>query len=171
MEIAELTAETLTIVSKRSWLGRLGYLLMGAPLLVLAVYIPGWGRYQKAVPEYAAYAPLFLVVLEILAVAGAFIFITSAFDKTVYHFDKARDHFLIRGRRLLFKSWATSGPMSSITGISCEVRGDAESTHSEICLTYRSFGVVTETLKCGTGEASEDESITDTIRTFLGLRS
>ena len=171
MEIAELTSETLTIVSRRSWLGVLGYLLMGAPLLGLAVYIPVWGWYETAVPEYAAYAPLFLIVLEILSLAGGFFFIASAFDVTVYHFDKAQDSFLIRGRKLLFKRWATSGPMSSITGVSCEVRGDAESTHSEICLTYRSFGVVTETLRCGTGEAREDASITDTIRTFLGLSS
>ncbi|HEX8139279.1 MAG TPA: hypothetical protein VF544_17080 [Pyrinomonadaceae bacterium] len=158
-------------MSKRSWLSRLGYLLMGAPLVVLAVYIPGWGWYEAAVPEYAAYAPLFLIVLEILSLAGAFLFIASAFDVTVYRFDKAQDSFLIRGRKLLFKRWAASGPMSSITGVSCEVRGDAESSHSEICLTYRSFGVVTETLRCGTGEAGEDESIADTIRTFLGLRS
>lgn len=171
MEIAELSSETLTIVSRRSWAGVLGYLLMGAPLLGLAVYIPGWGWYERAVPEYAAYAPLFLVVLEILALAGAFFLIASAFDTTVYHFDRAQDSFLIRGRKLLFKRWAVSGPMSSISSVSCEVRGDAESTHSEICLSYRSFGVVTETLKCGTGEVSEDESITDTIRTFLGLRS
>ena len=171
MEIQELTSNTLTIVFKRSWLSRLYYLFSGAVLLAVAIYIAGWGWYVPAKGEYAAYAPLFLVCFEIFLVVGSFFFITSAFDAATYRFDKLEDQFFVRRRKYAFKRWATAGPVSGITSVACEVRRSDDDSHSEIYLTYRNYGVSTETLKCGTGEVAEDEAITDTIKTFIELRN
>ncbi len=56
---------------------------------------------------------------------------------------------------------------SQMIGIWNEVTKTDDNTTSEIYLKFRCYANVTETLKCGTRNVSEDNNITDIIERFL----
>jgi len=166
-EIKELSSSTLNIIYKRSWFNRIINLIPTVLFLALAIYILIWGRHEVPTGEFSAFAPAFLVLLAIGLLVGGLFFLSSVFDAISYHFDKTEDKFHIKGRRYFLKRWAVEGLVSEIISISCEIYGQDEHTNSEIYVKYYYYGTVTETLKCGTGEVSEDSFIADIIETFL----
>lgn len=168
-EIKELSSNNLHIIYKRDWFSRIIYLIPTILFFALAFYVLIWGRHEVPTGEYAALAPVFLVLLVIGSLAAGLFFLSSIFDATNYYFDKKEDKFQLKGRRYFFRRWSVEGSASEIISVSCEVTGIDEETHSEIFLKYCYYGNVTETLRCGTGETSEDINIADTIETFLRL--
>lgn len=169
MQIVESSAHTLTLVYKRSLADATVYLLVGAPLFAIAVYVAGWGWGwpRTATGGYSVGVSVFLILLELGLVAGAVFFLSTMFDRTTYRFDRSIDAFSVVGRKSIFNRWSIDGRVSGIQSISCEVTGEVETINSEIHLRYQDVEGVMKTRKCGTGEITDDQAITESIRQFL----
>jgi hypothetical protein len=162
----EESADVLMINYQRCWMSKIIHLFPGIALIAIAV---GLFADKSEIPkgDYAAFAPLFLVIMGLASLAAAFFLIARIFDTIKYRFDKTADEFCISGRKYLFKNWATAGMTSEIIGITHEVRETDNDTSSEIFLKFRCYASVTEMLKCGTRNFSEDNNIADIIERFL----
>ncbi len=159
--------DVLTINYRRGWASGILCLAAGITSLAFAVgfLITGKGEVPKG--EYTVLATPFLMIMELASFAAAFFLISRVFDTIKYHFDKTADDFCVSGRKYFFKYWMVEGMTSEIIGISHEVCGTGEHTSSEIYLQFRCYTNVTETLKCGTRDVSEDNHIADIIERFL----
>ena len=166
-DIEELSNDRLTISYRRGWFGKIVNLGAAAAALAFAVGILFWGAGEVSTAEYPAFAAPFLVIMEIISLAAAFLLFSQVFDRISYKFDKTADAFVVKNQRFLFKRQTTSGMISEITGVSYEISGVDENTSSEIYLKFRPYGTTVETVKCGTRNISEDNHIADTIERFL----
>ncbi len=170
-DIEELSNDVLRIKYRRSWLGKIVSSGAAAVALAFAVGILVWGAGDVSTAKYPAFAAPFLVIMEIVSLAAAFLLFSQVFDRISYNFDKTADVFVIKNQRFLFKRRETTGMVSEIVGISYEISGSDENTSSEIYLKFRPYGNTIETLKCGTRDISEDNHIADTIERFLKLEN
>jgi hypothetical protein len=165
-EIKEST-DVLTINYRRGWASRILHLLVGLISFGFAVGILITGKGEVTDAQYPAFATPFLIILELASLAGALLFTARIFDTIEYHFDKTADEFCVSGRKYLLKHWMIEGMTSEIVSITNEVRETDDNTTSEIFLKFRCYANVTETLKCGTRDVSEDNNIADIIERFL----
>jgi len=161
------SADVLTINFQRGWTSIILHLVAGLWLFALAVIILFSGKSEIPKGDYAAFATPFLIIMELASLATAFFLISRAFDTIRYHFDKTADKFCVSGRKYLFKNWSSQGITSEIIEIKHEVRETDNDKTSEIYLKFYYYGSVTETLKCGTRNVSEDNNIADIIERFL----
>lgn len=164
----EKSSSVLSIHYTRSLADGVVYFLMGAPLLALGLFITGWG-WSWGRQENGHYAVATVVFIELLGIGllmGATYFLSTMFDTMTFRFDKSNDRFLISGRKSIFNHWSLSGPVSGIRDVVCEVTGDVETFNSDLYLTFTEDGAALQTRKCGTGEITEDQEITNAIKQF-----
>jgi hypothetical protein len=165
-DIQEST-DVLTINYRRGWASRILHLFVGLTSFAFAVGVLIVVKSEVPKGEYADFATPFLMIMELASLATAYLFISRIFDTIKYHFDKTADEFFVSGRKYFFKNWLIEGMTSEIIGITHEVRETHDNTSSEIYLKFRRYASVTETLKCGTRDVSEDNNIADVIERFL----
>ena len=166
-EIEELSNDVLRISYRRGWFGKICNLGAGIFALAFAVLILVWGAGDISTAKYPAFATPFLMLMELASLMAAFFLISRVFDVICYNFDKTTDKFCVRGQKYFFKRQVSEGAVSEIVGVSHEVFETDDHTSSEICLKFRLYGSVVETLKCGTGDVGEDNHIADMIERFL----
>jgi len=166
-EILESSINDLKIIYKRSLTSRIIYSALALMFLSVAAFTFFGNVKPEPDAEYPDFALIALLLIGTLMLAFSLLFFAAVFDTANYYFDKTADKFYLTGRRNFFRKWAVEGAVSDIIGVSCEIYGNDESRSSEIFLKYSFSGTLAETIKCGTGENTEDEIIADYIKSFL----
>ncbi len=161
------SADTLDITNNGKWLDKILHSFAAAALLVPLVVFFICDHKLKADAPYPEFAPIVGLIIGIVLLFFGTWFLSKVFESNSYYFDKTADKFYLKGRKEFFKKWAVEGAVSDITGVSYQIFGQDEKTYSEIFLTYRFYGSVTETIKCGTGDETEDDIITFRIQSFI----
>jgi hypothetical protein len=167
IEIEERAATRLRLTFKRSGRSRVLHWFCGGIILAMAVGAATWSLRAELKEGYDSVLLFAIIVLGVSALLLAVFYLSQSLETWVFDFDKAKDQFIIRGRNPIFKRQTLEGPVSGIKDVSWEEKDSGDDTISIIRLTYRDLLSVAETAEIGTGEASDDEEITNLIKTFL----